>query len=181
MEWIELVVLVVVALLLLVAMRFGKQQGKDTRATRLMKTYAVVTRELIDTAPEDELTDGIVSHVFSLAAAQRRPDPVAVLANLAHPYTVVYTVWVVCNELAADGYTAMMKTNARSLADTAHTCFEQVGAVECAAAFEALHTAKEDAAGLEKALRLAIQTECPLSLCDGYIRDNAEAFVDGVA
>ncbi len=173
----ELIILILVAALLLLVMKYGKQHGKDTRATWLMKRYTTVTRERIDTAPEGELVDGMVSHVLAQAAEARRPDPVAVLSHLSHPYTVVYTVWVVCKELASGGYAAMMKTGARSLADTAHTCFEQVGAAQCAAAFAALHTAKGDA-GLEQTLLTAIQTECPLSLCEEYIRDHAEEFID---
>ncbi len=174
----ELIILIIVAVLLLLAMKFGKSRGKDTRATQLMKRYATMTRELINTAPDGELVDGVVSHVLALAADSRRPDPVAVLATLPHAYTVVYTVWVVCKEMAVGGYAAMMKTGARSLADTVSTCFEQVEAVQCAAAFAALHAATDDITGLEQALRLAIQTECPLSLCEEYIRDNADECLD---
>ncbi len=174
-EWI---ILVVVAGLLLVAMKFGKRQGKDTRANRLMKQYAVMTREKLENAPEGELVDGAVSRILAKAAAERRPDPVVTLANLPHPNTVVYTVWVVCKEMAASDYAAMMKTAARSLADMAADCFTQVGAPDCAAAFATLHTAEKKTADMESALRMAIQTECPLSLCEGYIRDHAADFID---
>lgn len=178
MDWKEFVVLVVIALLLLVAMRFGRRQGKDTRAERLMKKYAVMTREMIDNAPEGELVDGAVSRVLAKAAEARRPDPVVVLAGLPHANMVVYATWVVCKEMAASGYAAMMKTAAREFADLARESFAAVGAQGCAAAWETLHTAEEKTEELEAALRQAIQTECPLSLCEEYIRDHAEDFID---
>lgn len=178
MDWKELIVLVVIALLLLLVMRFGRRQGKDTRAERLMKKYAVMTREMIDNAPEGELVDGAVSRVLAKAAEVRRPDPVVVLASLPHANTTVYAVWVVCKEMAASGYSAMMKTAARQFADLARESFADIGAAECAAAWDALHTAEEKTEELEQALRRAIQTECPLSLCEEYIRDHAEDFID---
>ncbi len=178
MDWKELIILVVIALLLLVAMRLGRRQGKDTRAERLMKKYAVMTKELIDTAPEGELVDGAVSRVLAKAAATRRPDPVAVLGGLPHANTTVYTVWVVCKELAASDYATLMRTAARELADLAKASFADIGATACAEAWEALHTAEQKTEALEQAMRLAIQTECPLSLCEEYIRDHAEDFVD---
>ncbi len=178
MDWKELIILVVIALLLLLAMRFGRRQGKDTRAERLMKKYAVMTREMIDNAPEGELVDGAVSRVLSKAAEARRPDPVVVLASLPHANTTVYAVWVVCKEMATSGYAAMMKTAAREFADLARESFADIGAAECAAAWETLHTAEEKTDALEAALRRAIQQECPLSLCEEYIRDHAEDFID---
>ncbi len=174
----ELIILIVVALLLLLAMKFGKRQGKDTRAARLMKRYAVMTREKLDNAPEGELVDGVVSRILAKAAEQRRPEPLVVLANLPHANTVVYTVWVVCKEMAASDYAAMMKTSARSLADAAEGCFAQIGASQCAAAFATLNTAENRTDDMESALRMAMQAECPLSLCEEYIRDHAEDFLD---
>ncbi len=175
-EWI---IIAVVAVALVLVSRFGKQQGKTTRATRLMKQYKVMTREKLENAPAGELVDGAISRILAKAADDRRPDPLVVLANLPQPNTVVYTVWVVCKELAAGDYDSLMKTRAaRSLADTAHTAFAAVGAAACAAAFEALHTAQERTPSLQQALRAAIQTECPLSLCEEYIRDHADDFLD---
>ncbi len=174
----EGIILAVVAILLLIAMKLGKRQGKDTRASRLMKQYKVMTREKLDNAPAGELVDGVVSRILAKAAEQRHPNPIAVLANLPHPNTVVYTVWVVCKEMVASGYAAMMKTAACSLADMVTDCFAQIGATQCAAAFGDLHTAQEKTAEMESALRMAIQTEFPLSLCEDYIRDHAADFLD---
>lgn len=177
-DWKELLILVVAAVLLLIAMRVGRRRGKDTRAERLMKQYAVMTREMIDSAPEGELVDGAVSRVLAKAQQARRPDPVVVLAGLPHANTVVYTVWVVCKELTANGYDAMMKTAARELADAVENSFAVIGAPQCAAAWQTLHTAQEKTADMEQALRIAIQAECPLSLCEEYIREHAEDFIE---
>lgn len=180
MDWKELVVLVIIALALLAAMRFGRRQGKNTRAERLMKKYAVMTKELIVSAPEGELVDGAVSRVLAKAAESRRPDPVVVLSGLPHANTTVYAVWVVCKEMAVNGYVAMMKTAAKDFADLAQASFADIGATACAAAWEALHTAEDKTEELEQALHLAIQSECPLALCEEYIRDHAEDFIDSV-
>ena len=119
--------------------------------------------------------------MLAKAAEARRPDPVVVLASLPHANTTVYAVWVVCKEMAASGYAAMMKTAAREFADLARESFADIGAAECAAAWEALHTAEEKTDALEATLRRAIQQECPLSLCEEYIRDHAEDFIDAPA
>ncbi len=178
MDWKELIILAVIAVLLLLAMRLGRRQGKDTRAERLMKKYAVMTKELIHTAPEGELVDGAVSRILAKAAETRRPDPIVVLSGLPHANTTVYTVWVMCKELATSNYATLMKTAARGLADLAKESFADIGATACAEAWEALHTAVERTEELEQAMRLAIQAECPLSLCEEYIRDHAEDFID---
>ena len=178
MDWKELIILAVIAGLLLIAMRLGRRQGKNTRAERLMKQYAVMTREMIDNAPEGELVDGAVSRILAKAAETRRPDPVVVLSGLPHANTTVYAVWAVCKEMTASGYDVMMKTAARDFADLARVSFSEIGASACADAWEALHTAEEKTEDLEAALRMAIQSECPLSLCEEYIRDHAEEFID---
>ncbi len=178
MSLTEGIVLAVVAVLLLLAMRFGKRQGENTRAARLMKQYAVMTRAKLDTAPAGELVDAVVSRVLAKAAESRRPEPLAVLANLPHPNTVVYSVWVVCKEMASGGYAAMMKTAARSLADAVEGHFIEIGAGQCATAFAVLHRASEKTAAMETELCVAIQTECPLTLCEAYIRDHADDFLD---
>ena len=120
MDWKEIAVLVVIAVLLLIVQRLGRRHGKDTRAARLMKYYAVMTQEKIDNAPEGELVDGVVSRIFAKAEKQKRPDPIAVLSGLPNDNTVVYTVWVVCTEMASSDYAAMMKTAAKDLADLTH-------------------------------------------------------------
>ena len=178
MDWKEFAVLVVVAVLLLVVQRLGRRHGKDSRAARLMKQYAVMTQEKIDRAPAGELIDGVVSRIFAKAEKQKRPDPIAVLSGLPNDNTVVYTVWVVCKEMASSDYAAMMKTAAKDLADLTHNAFSTIGASLCAEAWQTLHTAEEKTAQLEENLRFAIQTECPLSLCEVYIRDHAASFID---
>lgn len=178
MDWKEIVILAVIAVLLLILQRIGRRHGKDTRASRLMKQYAVMTQEKLDNAPEGELVDAVVSRILAKAEEARRPDPIVTLAGLPNDNTVVYTVWVVCKEMAASDYAAMMKTAAKEFADLAQNAFAAIGASQCAETWQALHTAEEKTAEMEDVLRLAIQTECPLSLCEEYVRDHAQAFID---
>lgn len=176
--WLEnLVVLAVIVVLILVLRRLGRRHGKDTRFHQLVKKYAVMTQETIDNAPEGELIDGVISAILSKAEESKRPDPIVTLAGLSNDHTVIYAVWVVCKELAVSDYATMMKTAAKDLADLVHNAFTAIGAVRCADAWQTLHTAEEKTADMEAILRLAIQSEGPLILCEQYIRDHAQSFI----
>lgn len=178
MSWKEMVVLAVIAVLLLVLQRIGRRHGQDTRASRLMKTYAVMTQEKLDAVPDGELVDAVVSRILAKAEQSHRPDPIVTLASLPNDNTVVYTVWVICKELAVSDYETMMKTAAKDFADLAKNAFDAIGAAQCAQDWQTLHTAEKKTVAMQDALRLTIQTECPLTLCEEYIRDHAQAFID---
>ena len=177
----KLLLFLVLIVILLVLRSMGKEKGAGTRAARLMKKYATITREQFDAIPQDELVDAVVSRVLARAEKNRRPDPVKELADMPHGSTVVYSVWAVCKEMARADFAALMKTATRELTEPAREGLSAIGAPACAEALEALRTAhadKEDLAEQEAAFRVAVQTECPLSLCEAYIRDHAEDFID---
>ena len=97
----ELIILVVLAVIVLILLKFTRSRKDEGRAARLMKKYADLTPEMLATVPEEEAVEAAVSHVLACAAATRRPDPVKVLTGKPQGFTVVYSVWAVCKEMAA--------------------------------------------------------------------------------
>ena len=173
MNWETVMLLLLLVVVLLALRRIGNRRGEDTRAHRLMKQYKVMTREKLDAAPEGELVDAVVSRVLARAQDARRPDPVTALAQMDHGNTVVYSVWAVCKEMAAGDSRSLQSRRARGVTALAADGFEAVGAPLCASAFRTmLETGDEDA------FRSAVQQEQPLALCEAYIRDHADEFID---
>ena len=134
------------------------------------------------TIPAGERVDAVISRVLARAEELNRPDPVQALGELGNGSTVVYCVWAVCRELAAGDAAALLASPTAAIADLAAESFRAVGAPGCGNAFAALLAQpREDAAALqaaEQALRQALETECPLSLCEEYIADHADEFID---
>lgn len=180
-DWKQIALLAVLAVLLLLLSRIGRRKGSYTRSAMLMKKYATISRETFDRIPEEDLVEAVVSRVLAKAAAQHRPDPIRVLADLPHGSTVVYSVWAVCKELAAADFAALMHTATKDLVEPAIEALSAIGAPGCSealAAMHAAHKAGEPTVEAEQAFRLAVQTECPLSLCEAYIQDHADEFID---
>ena len=172
----ELIILVVLAVIVLILLKFTRSRKDEGRAARLMKKYADLTPEMLATVPEEEAVEAVVSHVLACAAATRRPDPVKVLAGKPQGFTVVYSVWAVCKEMAAGSYALLQKSATRELAESATAGFTAIGAADTAAAWKALLETEGDTAEAEKAFHRAVEAECPLTLCVTYIRDNPEQF-----
>ena len=172
----ETVVMAVAALGCYLLIRFMKNpKDDDSRAAKLMKKYATLTEENLSATPDEELVEAVVSHVLSRAADAHRPDPAKELAALPQPFTVVYSIWAVCKELARGDYKALTHTATRHVVDVAVDALPVVGATATAAALAALRDAyadKQDAEEAEKAFHRAVESECPLTLCAGYIRDH---------
>lgn len=178
----QILLLLALVVVLLAIRHLGKSKGANTRSAILMKKYATITREAFDRIPEDELVDAVVSRVLAKAADSRRPDPVKTLADLPHGSTVVYSVWAVCKEMAASDFPMLMTTATRELVEPAREALSAIGAPRCAETLEAMRTAYgagEDMEESQAAFRAAVTEECPLSLCEGYIRDHATDFIDG--
>ena len=176
MDWKELVVLAVLAAVVFVAFRLTKSHGGNSRSAHLMKKYKDLTPEQLAAVSEDEAVEAVVSHVLAQAAEMRRADPIRVLSGKPQGFTVVYSVWAVCKEMAASNYAILLKTATRQLTETAQAGFTAIGASDTAAAWQALTETEGDTTEAESAFHRAVEAECPLSLCVAYIRDNPEQF-----
>ena len=172
----QLALVLILIVLILLLMRVGKRKGDNSRASRMMKKYAVISRKELDAIDDDELVEAVVCRVLAKAEEERIPDVVHTLSTMEHGSTVVYSVWSVCREMAKSDFATLMKTATRSMVEPAVNGFEVIGAPRCAAALAALQMQADEEG--EQALRQAMQTECPLSLLVPFIRDHAEQFVD---
>ena len=155
--------------------RMGKDKKDESRAAKLMKKYATLTEENLASTPDEELVEAVVANVLSRAADSRRPDPAAELAVMPQPFTVVYSIWTVCKELARGDYKALTRTATREMVEPAIDGLPVIGASATAAALTALRAAyadKADTDAAEKAFHVAVEQECPLTLCAAYIRDH---------
>lgn len=185
-DWKQLVLVVLLVVMLLALRKLGGRKGKESRAARMMKQYGHMTRETFDAIPEGERVDAVISRVLARAEEERRPDPVQALAELGNGSTVVYSVWAVCREMAAADGEALMASPTAAVADLAAESFRAIGASACGDTFAALASLLKDAAHAdrtvlaeaEQAFRQAVQTECPLTLCESYIGDHADEFID---
>lgn len=181
-DWKQLILVAVLVVLLVALRKLGSKKGSESRAARMMKKYNHMTREVFDAIPAGERVDAVISRVLARAEELNRPDPVQALGELGNGSTVVYCVWAVCRELAAGDAAALLASPTAAIADLAAESFRAVGAPGCGDAFAALLAQpREDAAALqaaEQTLRQALETECPLSLCEEYIADHADEFID---
>ena len=156
-------------------MKLGRRHGDDSRSARLMKKYKDLTPDLLAQTPDEELVEAVVAHVLAEAAESRKPDPAYTLSKLPQPFTVVYSIWAVCKELAHGDYAALTHTVTREMVEHACDGLPVVGSPKTAAALTALaaaYKADEDTAAAEAAFHTAVEEECPLSLCVAYIRDH---------
>ena len=134
MPWKEIGLLAGLLICYLLVRKLGKRHGDESRSARLMKKYATLTPDLLSETPEEELVEAVVAHVLSRAGDSRRPDPAAELAAMPQPFTVVYSIWAVCKELAHTDYVGLTHTATRHLVDAAVDGLPVVGASATAAA-----------------------------------------------
>ena len=175
-----LLLILAAALCYLLYRRVSKPKNDEGRAAKLMKKYKELTPEKLQETDDDELVEAVVCHVLACAAENHRPDPRKELAFLPQPFTVVYSIWAVCKELAGGDYAALTHTATRHMVEHACDGLPVIGAPKTAATLTALseaHKAGEDTAAAETAFHAAVEEECPLSLCVTYIRDHIPALV----
>ncbi len=175
MPWKEIAILIALLICFIAIRQLGRRRGDESRSARLMKKYAELTPALLEETAEEELVEAVVSHVLAKTAATRRPDPVVTLSGLPQPFTVVYSVWAVCKEMAHGSFSSLMHTATREVLEAAEEALPVIGAAETAGALTALHQAHKDKAvtdEMEQTFHRAVETECPLALCAVYVRDH---------
>ena len=175
MPWKEIALLVALLLCFIAIRQLGKRRGDESRSARLMKKYAELTPALLEETAEEELVEAVVSHVLAKTAATRRPDPVVTLAGLPQPFTVVYSVWAVCKEMANGSFSSLMHTATREVLEDAREALPVIGAADTAQALAALCEAHKDKTiteEMEQTFHRAVERECPLALCATYVRDH---------
>ena len=173
--WKDLGILVALAVCAWLLLKLGRNRGGDSRSAQLMKKYKTLTPDLLAGTADDELVEAVVACVLAEASESRRPDPAYTLSKWPQPFTVVYSVWAVCKEMAHGDYAALMRTATREMVEHACDGLPVLGAPATAEALKtlvALHKDKEDTTEAEHAFHTAVESECPLTLCVAYIRDH---------
>ena len=175
MPWKEIGIVVGLAICLFAITKLGRRHNDDSRSAKLMKKYKTLTPDLLAATPDEELVEAVVACVLAEAAESRRPDPAYTLSKWVQPFTVVYSIWAVCKEMAHGDYPALTRTATREMVEHAVDGLPVVGAPKTAEALKAIvaaHKEGEDTAALEHAFHVAVEEECPLTLCVAYIRDH---------
>lgn len=173
------VILVILALLIYVYLRWLDKKEKSDKAVALYRQYAVLTPQTLASLPDEEVLRAVIANLLA-KADRRRPDLYTQLALLSRGQAAVYSVWLLCRESETADFPEIPAAS-RRFAEPAITGFSLLGAADCAAALQALVTAFADgtvAPALSAAFRNAIALEQPLALCLHYIRENPEEFCD---
>lgn len=173
--WKEIGILVGLAICALAISKLGRRRNDDSRSAKLMKKYKTLTPELLADTPDEELVEAVVACVLAEAAESRRPDPAYTLSKWVQPFTVVYSIWAVCKEMAHGSYHALTRTATREMVEHAVDGLPVVGAPKTAEALKAIvaaHKEGEDTEATEHTFHAAVEEECPLTLCVAYIRDH---------
>ena len=173
--WKEIGIIVGLAICMLAITKLGRRNHDESRSAKLMKKYKTLTPELLASTPDEELVEAVVACVLAEASESRRPDPAYTLSKWPQPYTVVYSIWAVCKEMAHGTYAALLRTATREMVEPAIDGLPVAGAPDTAAALKAVVEAHKEGEGVEEAeaaFHQAVETECPLSLLVAYIRDH---------
>ena len=173
--WKELGIVLALVVFMFAISRLGRRRNDDSRSAKLMKKYKTLTPELLAETADDELVEAIVAHVLAQASEARKPNPGYTLSKKPQPYTVVYSIWAVCKEMAHGTYAALTRTATRDMVEHAVDGLPVIGAAATAAALKdvvAAYEAGEDTDEAEHAFHAAVESECPLHLCVAYIRDH---------
>ena len=173
--WKEFLVIVTLVLCMVAIGKLGRRRNDGSRSAQLMKKYKTLTPDLLADTPDHELVEAVVAHVLAKATDARKPDPAYTLSKMPQPYTVVYSIWAVCKEMAQGDYAALTRTATREMVEHACDGLPVVGAAATASALKTVvecYRADEDTAEAEHVFHTAVETECPLTLCVAYIRDH---------
>ena len=170
---IDTVIMIVLAAIIGIYLyRLEKKEKSDPLAA-LCKDCANLSADRLLKTSDDELVRTIIANILS-KTDKRRPDVSQILPSLSYGQIAVYAVWLVCHELESADVDALLRSPSAYFVDMAAEGFALIGAEQCA---DTLICAVEEP-GTEPALRDAIATEQPLSLCVAYIRKFPEEFTD---
>lgn len=175
----EYILLLLVFLVLVGVMyRLGKKRtGEQSRAEDLKKTYAHLTRAMLDELPDDKLVEAVVANLTD-KADDKVADPFYVVMALSRGRRAVYSVWLTVNELARGSLRQYRETPSARFAEPALDGLRLFGAEACATILENGMAAEEPNEVIAASFRDAIKQEKPLELAAAYIRDNPDAFTD---
>ena len=173
MHWLLLFVAAIGISLLLTRVLFPKD---NSNAARLMSTYRVMTRELLDSTPDDQLVKAVVANLLA-KAEDAKGNAYAVNPALSQERCAVYSVWLFMNEMKGDDATVLRQSGQFGFSELAADGLELLGFDALAADLRNyLQTADEALAASMKATLASSPLDETLIT---FIRDHADAFCDG--
>ena len=177
---IRIFVLFILIAVVLFLMNRRYDKGQKARSEALAEQYKTMTRTLLDAAPDADLTDAVIANLNG-KLDPKIPDPYHTIPLLSRERNLVYALWLVDHELNSGNFATMQQTGSFRFVDTAADACEQIGAEKCAAALrEAFQNAADETvlADTHIAYMEARGEEQPMEKLVGFIRDNADAFLD---
>lgn len=169
------VVLILLAIAIYLYLKWLDKKEKSGKKATLYERYKTLTPDTLSALPDEELLRAVIANLLA-----RNTDLYRETAVLSHGRTAVYSVWLLCNEIATADFEKLSATS-RRFADVATDGFLLLGAERCAAALQNLVTAFANGtltAELSATFRDAIEQEQPLEQCTAYIRQNINEFCD---
>ena len=175
MPWLLIFVAAIALALLLQRVLFPKD---GSNAAKLMRTYRVMTRELLDSTPDDQLVKAVVGNLLA-KAEDAKADAYAVIPALSQERCAVYSIWLFMNELQGGDPTALRRSGQFGFSELAADGLDLLGFSSVAADLrDYLQTADE---ARVNAMAAALKEHDLNTALVEFIRDNAEAFCDGDA
>ena len=173
MYWLLLFVAAIGLALLLARVLFPKD---NSNAAKLMNTYHVMTRELLDNTPDDQLIKAVVANLLAKAESAKG-NAYAVIPTLAQERCAVYSVWLFQNEMQGEDPTVLRQSGQFGFSELAADGLDLLGFPELAADLRNyLQTADDTLAVSMKQALASASLEAALI---EFIRDHADAFCDG--
>lgn len=173
MYWTLVFLVGIVLLLILRRVLFSQD---TSNAAKLMNTYRVMTRELLDSTPDDRLVKAVAANLLAKAEAVNK-DAYTVIPMLSQERCAVYSIWVFLNEVQSDDPTVLRQSGHFGFSELAADGLELLGFDTVGADLrDYLQTA--DNARI-RSMRAAVQEQDLAGALVTFIRDHAEAFCDG--
>ena len=153
-----------------------------SRAGKMMKTYRHLSPAQLESVPDGEVIEAVVSNLLAICE-DRRCDPYALIPGLARERCAVYSIWLLKKELAADP-THLRRSEQFGFSELAADALEWLSFTDAAEAVRRyLQTAEEaDVARLRDAFAteevdnrlIALIREYPTVFCGEETAQNPE-------
>ncbi len=173
MPWLLLFIVAIVLLLLLGRVLFPKD---NSNAAKLMNTYRVMTRELLDNTPDDQLVKAVVANLLAKAEGARK-DPYAVIPLLSQKRCAVYSVWLFVREMQSGEPALLRRDEQFGFSELAADGLDLLGYADVAAALRDYLQTEADA-DVAPMKQLAESEELQAALV-AMIREDPSEFCDG--
>lgn len=173
MYWM-LIFLAAIALLLL--LRRVLFPGDNSNAAKLMNTYRVMTRQLLDNTPDEQLVKAVVANLLA-KAEEANKDAYAVIPALSRERCAVYSVWLFMNEMNGDDASVLRQSGQFGFSELAADGLDLLGFDTLATDLRGYLQTADDSIAASMTATLAA-SDLNAALVE-FIRVHADAFCDG--